>query len=146
MTTPPIVTLDDDFIGYLEMLTDKATGGDWEHRLGMIRTMADSDGYVPIAVAPNAPKNWRAQRDLNLDYIAAAKPDTMRDLLDERVSLRRDAERWKMMVTISDEVTIAPDFRKNQAALSAYMGALSDGLYLTAAIDAAIDAAMQAAQ
>lgn len=66
----------------------------------------------------------------------------VRALLAERAELKRDAERWRMMVIIADEVTVAPDHRKNQAALSAYMGAVSSGLYLAGAIDAAIDAAM----
>ena len=95
MTTPPIVSITDELIAELEQLADKATGGDWEYRLGMIRIMADSDGYVPVAVAPNAPKNWRAQRDTNMQYIASVQPSVIRALLAERAKLKRDAERMR---------------------------------------------------
>jgi hypothetical protein len=65
----------------LRRLAEAATGGDWEYRLGMVRTLPDADGYVPIAVAPNAPKNWRSQRDANMAFIAEAKPATVLALL-----------------------------------------------------------------
>lgn len=67
----------------LRGLAESATGGDWEYRLGMVRTLPDADGYVPIAVAPNAPKNWRGQRDMNMEFIAAAKPSAVIALLDQ---------------------------------------------------------------
>lgn len=66
----------------LRRLAQAATAGDWEYRLGMVRTLPDSDGFVPVAVAPNAPKNWRKQRDANMEYIAAAKPSAVLALLD----------------------------------------------------------------
>lgn len=106
MTTPPIMTVTDELIAELERLAGKATGGDWEYRLGIIRTMPDSDGYVPIAVAPNAPKNWRAQRDLNLDYIAAAKPETMRALLAERAALLRDRARLDWLAGLDSHAQV----------------------------------------
>lgn len=72
----------------LRRLAEAATGGDWEFRLGLIRTMVDSDGYVPVAIAPNCPKNWRGQRDTNMEHIAAANPSAVLALLDELESLR----------------------------------------------------------
>lgn len=53
MTTNPVSSITDEFIAELEMLSSKATGGEWEYHMGLIRTMQDSDGYVPVAVAPN---------------------------------------------------------------------------------------------
>ena len=77
----------------LRRLADAATGGDWEFRLGLIRTMVDSDGYVPVAIAPNCPKNWRGQRDTNMEYIAAANPAAVLSLLDQcdKAEAERDA-------------------------------------------------------
>lgn len=76
----------------LRRLAEAATGGDWEFRLGLIRTMADSDGYVHVAIAPNCPKNWRGQRDTNMEYIAAANPSAVLSLLDECDRLQATCE------------------------------------------------------
>lgn len=96
MSNAPVMSITDELVAELESLASKATGGEWEYHMGLIRTMADSDGYVPVAVAPNAPKNWRGQRDTNMKYIAAANPDVLRALLSERAELLRDANclRW----------------------------------------------------
>lgn len=76
----------------LRRMAEAATGGDWEFRLGLIRTMVDSDGYVPVAIAPNCPKNWRGQRDTNMEYIAAANPAAVLSLLDECDRLQATCE------------------------------------------------------
>ncbi len=109
----------------LRRLAEAATGGDWEYRLGLIRTMPDSDGYVPVAVAPNAPKNWRPQRDTNMQYIAEAHPSVILALLDELAqakcesghaiqqkdaayaeckALREDAERYRWLRDSSESI------------------------------------------
>lgn len=97
MTTGLTVSITDELVAELEALASKATGGEWEYHMGLIRTMPDSDGYVPIAVAPNAPKNWRGQRDANMQYIAAANPDVLRVLLAERAELLRDAKNYRTL-------------------------------------------------
>ena len=86
----------------LRRLAEAATGGDWEFRMGLVRTMADSDGYVPVAVSPDCPRNWRGQRDMNMSYIAAANPATILSLLDENkvlldqvAALQSDANSWQ---------------------------------------------------
>lgn len=84
----------------LRILAETATGGDWEYRLGLIRTMPDADGYVPIAVAPNSPKSWRGQRDANMGFIAAAKPDAILSLLDELERLERNRDMWKAQCAV----------------------------------------------
>ena len=84
------MTVTDELLAELEELANKATGGDWEYRLGLIRTMPDQDGYVPIAVAPNSPKNWRGQRDANMQHIAAANPATITALTAELRRLRAE--------------------------------------------------------
>ena len=71
----------------LRRLAESTTGGDWEYRLGAVRTMPDSDGHVHVAVAPSVPKNWRNQRDMNMQFIAAANPATILALLDEIAAL-----------------------------------------------------------
>ena len=76
----------------LRRMAEAATGGDWEFRLGLIRTMVDSDGYVPVAIAPNWQKNWRGQRDTNMEYIAAANPAAVLSLLDECDRLQATCE------------------------------------------------------
>lgn len=143
MTTSPVMSVNDELVAELEALASKATGGDWEYRLGLIRTMPDSDGYVPIAVAPNAPKNWRGQRDTNMQYIAAAKPDVLRVLLAERAQLKRDAERLSWLIgeqcTITEQngTTSPIVYRVNWP----YDGGKQKEWYPSAR--AAIDAAMQ---
>lgn len=95
----------------LRRLAEAATGGDWEFRLGLIRTMVDSDGYVPVAIAPNCPKNWRGQRDTNMEHIAAANPSAVLALLDELESLRAQVgtltEWYSSALDVIAEVTAA---------------------------------------
>ena len=81
----------------LRRLAEAATGGDWEFRLGMVRTLPDSDGYVAVAVAPSVPRNWRGQRDANMEFIAAANPATILSLLDELEACRKDAARYRWL-------------------------------------------------
>jgi hypothetical protein len=94
MTVAPVMSITEELIAELERLAGKATGGDWEYRLGLISTMPGHDGSVPIAVAPNSPKNWRGQRDTNMQYIAAANPAVIRALLAERAELKADIDQY----------------------------------------------------
>ena len=155
MTTPPIVSITDELISELERLAVDVKGWnmpevfqepeegflpeDWEWYVGQI----DEEGNRYPLLNVNAHQYDSSDSEKLARYYAACNRDTILALLAERAELKRDAERWQMMVIIADEVTVAPDHRKNQAALSAYMGAVSSGLYLAGAIDAAIDAAMQ---
>lgn len=97
MSTPLVISVTDELVAELEALASKATGGEWEYHMGLIRTMADSDGYVPVAIAPNCPSNWRKQRDRNMNCIATANPATILALLAERAELLRDAWRWRWL-------------------------------------------------
>lgn len=90
MTTSPVMTVTDELLAELEAATSNATGGEWEYNMGLIRTMADSDGYVPVSVAPNVPSNWRKQRDRNMQYIALASPATITALTAELRRLRAE--------------------------------------------------------
>ena len=84
------MTVTDELLAELEEAASNATGGEWEYNMGLIRTMADSDGYVPVAVAPNVPSNWRKQRDRNMQYIATATPATITALTAELRRLRAE--------------------------------------------------------
>lgn len=105
----------------LRRLAEAATGGDWEFRLGLVRTMVDSDGYVPVAIAPNCPKNWRGQRDTNMEYIAAANPATVLSLLDELEYREDKAARTSMAWAqeVTDLRAEAEDLRTKNAGLMA---------------------------
>lgn len=91
MTTPPVPSITDEQLAEIESAAQAATGGEWEYRLGLIRTLPDSDGYVPIAVAPNSPKNWRGQRDINMQYIAMAMPSSLLALITRLRAAEADA-------------------------------------------------------
>lgn len=93
MTTTPVPTITDEQIAEIVMAAEAATGGEWEYRLGLIRTLPDSDGYVPVAVAPNSPKNWRGQRDRNMQYIAMAMPSAMLSLITRLRAAEKDSAR-----------------------------------------------------
>jgi len=134
MTTSPVMSVNDELVAELEALASKATGGEWEYHIGLIRTMPDSDGYVPIAVAPNAPKNWRGQRDTNMHYIATSNPATILALLAERAELKRDAERYRWL---RDPCSGA------ERVVTYGRGDYGRGLMSYTMLDAAIDAAMQ---
>jgi len=137
MTSPIVQSLTDELIAELEQLAGKATGGDWEYRLGLVRTLPDADGYVPVAVAPDSPKNWRGQRDTNMQYIAAAKPDVLRALLSERAALKADAERWRY----ARDIFHPEEVREcHQARMHFAVRPSSD---LSTEVDQAIDTAIQ---
>ena len=89
-TTGLVMTVTDELLAELEEAASNATGGEWEYNMGLIRTMADSDGYVPVAVAPNVPSNWRKQRDMNMQYIALASPAYIAALTAELRRLRAE--------------------------------------------------------
>jgi len=98
MTTPPVPSITDEQLAEIEMAAEAATGGEWEYRLCLIRTLPDSDGYVPVAVAPNSPKNWRGQRDRNMQYIAMAMPSAMLSLITRlrAAEAERNAQRCQV--------------------------------------------------
>lgn len=95
MTTPPVPSITDEQLAEIESAAQAATGGEWEYRLGLIRTLPDSDGYVPIAIAPNSPKNWRGQRDRNMQYIAMAMPSAMLSLITRLRAAEADAQDFR---------------------------------------------------
>lgn len=141
------MTVTDELLAELEEAASKATGGDWEYRLGLIRTMQDQDGYVPIAVAPNSPRNWRGQRDANMQHIAAANPSTitaltaeLRRLRAENAELAKDAGRYR---------AIRNSLSGQQGCSHTEMPCISDPIspfvtYTPDALDTAIDTAMAA--
>lgn len=135
MTVPSIT---DDLIAEIEAAAIAATGGDWEYRLGLVRTLPDSDGYVPVAVAPHSPKNWRDQRDKNMQHIANCDPSTILALITRLRDSERDAERYKWM----RRHHVGASFDWDDDGMCVLAIQVPDDLAITRDLDKTIDAAI----
>jgi len=86
-------------INSLRRLAQAATPGPWEFWHGMIATDIDNDGGVVIANRPTpSGGKLQARVDTNFQYIVAANPAAITELLDrlEAAEEERDALRAKI--------------------------------------------------
>ena len=144
MTTSPVTTLTDELIAELELLTSKATQGNWwidshghtmiaEDTLDIVFSMPSTKGAIRHPETGNL-SSWR--NDWDASYIATANPKNMQTLLGElrrlraeNAELKRDAERYRWLI-------------KCTGSSIAHL-TLGSSMFSDEDIDAAIDAAMQ---
>lgn len=103
----------------------------------------EQDGLVPMTLQHTTAISAAELQDLRMCKIAAREEARRVDeLTAELERLRKDAERWRAALVISQAALCRPDTREPRvnSMLNAYMRAVNTGVDMTGAIDAAIAA------
>lgn len=95
MTTSPVVTITDELVAELEALADLATDGPWQY--------VEHDDCEYIEGPCNEFICSSADHIHDSEFIAQTNPAVIKALLSERAELKRDAERYKFLRSLSYE-------------------------------------------